>query len=61
MKTNYKMLKSLLTDVGIGNKKCKIFGESNNYYIINVDELKDVLKDYNLEEEELVFGDDEFE
>jgi len=61
MKPTFKLMKSILNDIGIDKKQVKISGLNSDWYIINIEDLKEQLEDHNLEDEVLEFEDDEFE
>jgi hypothetical protein len=61
MKPNYKVVKSILADIGI-NKKCVRIGKTPlNHYVIDKDELEEQLKDMMVDEEIEEFDEDDFE
>ncbi len=61
IKPTFKILKTILGDIGIQKKQVKINGQNNDYYVIDVEELKDQLESYNLDETIEEFNDDDFE
>jgi len=61
IKPTFKIIKSILLDLGIEKKAVKISGINNDYYIIDVKDLDDALKNYNLGEEIEEYEEDDFE
>lgn len=61
IKPTFKIIKSILLDLGIEKKAVKIAGKNNDYYIIDVDDLDEALKNHNLEEDIEEYEDDDFE
>ena len=57
----FKIIKSILADIGITKQQKKINGQNNDYYVIDIEELKDQLSSYDLEEEIEELNDDDFE
>ena len=59
----YKILKSILGDIGIIKQQVKINGKNNDYYVIHTDELKEQLESFgiNFENEIEDLNDDDFE
>ena len=60
IKTNFKIIKSLLADIGINRKQFKINNENNDYYSFNKDILREHLKHMDLDQEIIEFTDDDF-
>lgn len=61
IKPNFKIIKSVLGDIGIQKKKVQISGERQEYYVINQEELKEQLSHMNLEEDIETLSDEDFE
>ena len=61
IKTNFKTVKSLLSDIEINKKQVKINGINNDYYVFNKENIEEHLKHMNLNEDVLEFDEDEFE
>lgn len=61
IKPNFKIIKSVLGDIGIKKEKKQISGERQEYYVINQEELKEQLSHMNLEEDIETLTDDDFE
>ena len=61
IKTNFKLVKSLLADIEINKRQIKINNENSDYYVFNKDKIKEHLKHMNLEEDILEYNDDDFE
>ena len=57
----FKIIKTILADIGITKQQKKINGQNNDYYVIDIEELKDQLSTYNLEEDIEELNDDDFE
>ncbi len=57
----YKMIKSILGDIGVLQKKCKVNKTTQNFYIIDPDSLREQLQDMGLDEATEELGDDDFE
>lgn len=60
IKPNFRILKSLLGDVGIERKGIKINNKNEKCYVINPDDLSDQMYDFELEEEMEELNDDDF-
>ena len=61
IKPSFKLIKSILADIGINKKQVKINKNNSDYYVIDTEELKDQLASHNLDEEIEEFDDDDFE
>ena len=61
IKPNFKIIKSVLGDIGIKKEKKQISGVRQEYYVIDQEELKEQLSHMNLEEEIETLTDDDFE
>ena len=61
IKPTFKIMKTILADIGIVKKQVKIGGVNNDYYVIDKDELKDQLDSFGLDEQIEEFEDDDFE
>ena len=61
IKTNFKLVKSLLADIEINKRQIKINKENGDYYVFNKDKIKEHLKHMDLEEDILEYNDDDFE
>ena len=61
IKPTFKIVKSILLDLGIEKKAVKISGQNNDYYIIDTDDLNEALKNHNLGEEIEEYEEDDFE
>jgi hypothetical protein len=61
IKPTFKLMKTILGDIGISKKQVKISGINSDYYVIDTEELKDQLSSYNLDDEIEEFDDDDFE
>ena len=61
IKINFKLVKSVLGDIGIIKKKCKVNSETADYYVIEPEVLKEQLQGYGLDEEIEELDDDDFE
>jgi hypothetical protein len=57
----FKIMKSILSDVGIIKKSVKINGQSGDYYVINQDELTEQLENFNFDVAIEEYTDDDFE
>ena len=57
----FKIVKTILADIGITKQQKKINGHNNDYYVIDIDELRDQLSTYNLDEQIEEYNDDDFE
>jgi len=57
----YKIVKTVLADIGIHKKQKKINGINNDWYVINIEDLKDQLESYDLEDDVEELNDDDFE
>lgn len=61
IKPSFKMIKSILGDIGITKQKKQIGKERHHYYVIDPVELAEQLEDMQLDEEVEEFDEDEFE
>jgi hypothetical protein len=61
IKPSFKLIKSILGDIGINKKQVKIAGINSDYYVIDTEDLKEQLASHNLDEEIEEFDDDDFE
>ena len=57
----YKIVKTVLSDIGITKQQKKINGQNNDYYVIDTDDLEQQLESYDLEVTVEELGDDDFE
>ncbi len=57
----YKIVKTILADIGITKQQKKINGQNNDYYVVNIEELKEQLESYDLDISIEELGDDDFE
>ena len=60
MKTNFKLVKSLLADIGIHKKQFKLDNKNNDYYLFNKDIIREHLEHMDLNNEIIEFTDDDF-
>lgn len=61
IKPTFKIIKTILADIGIVKKQVKIGDLNSDYYIINVDELKEHLDTMELDNQIEEYSDDDFE
>ena len=61
IKTNYKLVKSLLSDIEIKKEQIKINGINNKYYIFNKNNIDEMLKHMELNKAIIEYDSDEFE
>ena len=57
----FKIIKTILADIGITKQQKKINGKNSDWYVIDIEELKDQLSSYNLEEDIEELNDNDFE
>ena len=57
---NYKTIKSILLDIGIKKKKARVKTETCEFYIIEPEDLKEQLSEFQLGEEIEELDDDDF-
>lgn len=58
---SFKIVKTVLADIGITKQQKKINGHNNDYYVIDVDDLKEQLESFDLDEQIEELDDDDFE
>lgn len=58
---NFKTIKSILVDIGINKKKVRVKSETCEFYIIEPEDLKEQLSEFQLGEEIEELDDDDFE
>lgn len=51
IKIDYKLMKNILSNIGVQQQKKKVAGTVSNWYVIDPDECKDILKTYIVKEE----------
>lgn len=61
IKPTFKIIKTILSDIGISKKQVKINEINSDYYIIEVDELKEQLESFNLNVDIPELNDNDFE
>lgn len=61
IKIDYKLMKNILSNIGVQQQKKKVAGTVSNWYVIDPDECKDILKTYIVKEEIEVIDLDDYE
>jgi len=60
-KMDYKLMKGLLSKIGVHSKEMKIGGTKTMYYVFELNTLREKLKDMNIDDDVEVYEEDDFE